>query len=100
MAPKKSTKQPKQSKIPGTERNSTIQEIETAYEAYRETRDEWMELGKRMGDLQAELDAAMEKHKLEIYDCEGGEYKVVMEDKGRKAKVKKVKSDASDPLED
>jgi hypothetical protein len=60
------TKQPKQTKIPGTDRK-VDKAIRSAAEAYVEVRDERMELTNREVDAKTKLMAAMKAAKLEHY---------------------------------
>lgn len=79
----------KQQMIPGTEPDS-FPEIDRAAEAYREKRDERMELQNEEAKLRDELAEAMQERAITDYKYDG--YEVVLETESvTKAKVKTVK---------
>ncbi|MCI0443018.1 hypothetical protein L0152_07350 [bacterium] len=60
----------KQARLPGTE-ETLIKEIVDAAEAYKELRDERMELTKRESDAQQALLNAMRRNDLDEYNFDG-----------------------------
>lgn len=92
---------PQQTQIPGTER-VVIQAIEAAALAYRDVRDERMELTKIEVAKRAALIDVMEQYETEIYkfvDGENEECTVEITTK-RKVKVRKAGSKAPEDSED
>jgi hypothetical protein len=63
---------PKQTEIPGTERQR-IPEIDEIAEEYANKRDEWQGMGKELEALKEQLHGAMRNHGLKIYVLEGSE---------------------------
>lgn len=86
-----------QTEVPGTERES-IEEIDEAAIAYRETRDARMKLTKKEAETLATLAAVLEKHgikdpKTYTYEDTDGEMRVVSASPTKiKIRVRKLKN--------
>lgn len=82
-----------QQEIPGTERKK-IAAVERAANAYREVRDERMELTKKEVEKRTKLAEVMQENGITIYKFDGddGEPLIVEIDTTTKVKVKKESS--------
>ena len=94
----------RQLQIAGTER-PVHNDIEKAAEAYREVRDDRMEMTKREKQKQLELLAVMKAHKISRYkyDDQEGEELLVQVDEEPKVKVRKTgeaESEVGEGLDD
>lgn len=91
-------KRAKQLEVPGTEA-VTIEEVDTAADAYVEARDERMVAGKNEKALKDALISAMKKHQLGSYKVRG-ENIVVSLNETQDVKVTKMKEPKVDAGED
>lgn len=97
----KAPKKQKQLKIPGTERKDRISAIEEADEAYREARDDRMELQEDEASAQETLTNVMRKHGAKRYKYEGSDgrmYEVYLPEdvKAKSRRVKEPKAPKAD----
>ncbi len=91
------TKQPRQTMIPGTERK-VIEEIETAAQEYRASVEKRRKLQEREAELKQVLIQSMVKHEIEKYDYLGDEEEPMEVRVTHKTKVsvRKAKNAADD----
>lgn len=86
---KKTKTRAKQETIPGTGRQDRNPKIEKLASAYRDARDERMQLTEKEVAAKAELLNAMKDAGLEVYKCSDEEYDVVVEPSEETVKVKR-----------
>ena len=101
-APKKSKAKktkPEQLKIAGTGRLDSNEEVEAAAEAYREARDDRMEMSENETEAQDALTDALKKHGLSeyVYEDKAGVKRRAYIPAEAKAKVQKVKEKKVEP---
>ncbi len=83
----------KQQRLKGTE-DKRFPDVEEAAEAYRDVRDERMELTEKEIDAKSELMARMKEHKLKTYRIPHSGLEVEVVAGEETVKVRKIKDDA------